>query len=130
MRATVALRAAPSGFAPSPSDFGRAEREREKQVEHNRVLQTELEHLQITSPIAGVVITPRLRDLVGSYLQPGTQVAEVADMRTMRARIYIPEFGVRDVGVAGLVPMLLSEERDKILPILDRRAELTRRTSR
>jgi len=81
------------------SDFGRAERERVEQAEHNRILQTELEHLQITSPIAGVVVTPKLQNLVGTYLQPGTQVAEVADMRTMRARIYIPEYGVRDVGV-------------------------------
>ena len=45
------------------------------------------------------MVTPRLQNLVGSYLQPGTQVAEVADMRTMRARIYIPEYGVRDVSV-------------------------------
>jgi putative peptide zinc metalloprotease protein len=81
------------------SDFGRAEREREEQAERNRILQTELEHLQITSPIAGVVVTPRLQDLVGSYVPAGTQVAEVADMRTMRARIYIPEYGVRDVRV-------------------------------
>ena len=81
------------------SEFGRAERERVEQAEHNRVLQTELDRLQITSPIAGVVVTPRLQNLVGSYLQPGTQVAEVADMRTMRARIYIPEYGVRDVSV-------------------------------
>jgi hypothetical protein len=34
----------------------------------------------------------------------------------------------RDMGVARVVVMLLSEERDKILPILDRWAELIRRT--
>jgi hypothetical protein len=36
----------------------------------------------------------------------------------------------RDMGVARVVPMLPSEESDKILPILDRWAELIRRTSR
>jgi len=35
----------------------------------------------------------------------------------------------RDMGVARVVPMLLSEERDKILPILDRWATLIRRTA-
>ena len=35
----------------------------------------------------------------------------------------------RDMGVARVVPMLLSEERDKILPILDRWAALIRRTT-
>jgi len=35
----------------------------------------------------------------------------------------------RDMGVARVVPMLLSEERDKILPILDRWAALIRRTA-
>jgi hypothetical protein len=34
----------------------------------------------------------------------------------------------RDLGIARVVVMLLSEERDKILPILDRWAELIRRT--
>jgi len=35
----------------------------------------------------------------------------------------------RDMGVARVVPMLLSEERDKILPVLDRWVELIRRTA-
>jgi hypothetical protein len=35
----------------------------------------------------------------------------------------------RDMGVARVIVMLLSEERDKILPILDRWAALIRRTA-
>ena len=35
----------------------------------------------------------------------------------------------RDMGVARVVVMLLSEERDKILPVLDRWATLIRRTA-
>ena len=41
--------------------------------------------------------TPRLHDLLGAYLKPGTNVAEVADLSTMTARIYVPEFSMRDV---------------------------------
>jgi hypothetical protein len=35
----------------------------------------------------------------------------------------------RDIGIARVVPMLLSEPRDKILPVLDRWADLIRRTA-
>jgi hypothetical protein len=35
----------------------------------------------------------------------------------------------RDMGIARVVPMLLSEPRDKILPVLDRWADLIRRTA-
>jgi hypothetical protein len=35
----------------------------------------------------------------------------------------------RDMDVARVVPMLLSEERGKILPVLDRWAALIRRTT-
>ena len=35
----------------------------------------------------------------------------------------------RDMGIARVVPMLLSEERDKILPVLDRWAVLIHQTA-
>ena len=35
----------------------------------------------------------------------------------------------RDMGIARVVPFLLSEPRDKILPVLDRWAALIRRTA-
>ena len=57
----------------------------------------EIKLLEVTSPIGGIVTTPQLHDLLGAYLKSGTEVAEVADLSTMRARIYIPEFSMRDV---------------------------------
>ena len=56
-----------------------------------------MKRLEVVSPIPGTVTTPRLHDLLGTYLKPGTEVAEVADLSTMTARIYVPEFGMRDV---------------------------------
>jgi putative peptide zinc metalloprotease protein len=81
------------------SDFGRAEREREETAERSGVLADQLAHLQLTSPIAGIEVTPRLQDLLGNYVGAGTQIAEIADLSTMIARIYIPEFGIRDVRI-------------------------------
>jgi putative peptide zinc metalloprotease protein len=48
--------------------------------------------LNLTSPISGVVMTPRMEDQLGSYVMEGAELAEVADLRTMRARIYVSEY--------------------------------------
>lgn len=68
-------------------------------AERRRLFADQLAHLQVTSPIAGIVVTPRLNDLLGSYVGAGTQIAEIADLSSMIARIYIPEFGMRDVRI-------------------------------
>ncbi len=81
------------------SNVGPAEHEREEMAERRRILTGQLAHLQLTSPIAGVVVTPRLQDLLGNYVESGTQIVEVADLSTMIARVYIPEFGIGDVRI-------------------------------
>jgi putative peptide zinc metalloprotease protein len=81
----------------SYTNFGPAERERQQSAERSRSFTQEMKHLEVTSPIAGTVTTARLHDLLGEYLKPGTQVAEVADLSTMTAHIYVPEFSMRDV---------------------------------
>ena len=94
--------------------FGAAERERQQAQERNRTLAEELLRLQITSPIAGVVVTPRLSDLVGRYVAAGTELVEVADTSSMMARIYIPEFKIRDVHVDARVRL---QPQSEISPI-------------
>jgi putative peptide zinc metalloprotease protein len=49
------------------------------------------QQLTIVSPFAGTVITPRLHDLLGARLSAGDEIAEVADVSTVRARIFVPE---------------------------------------
>lgn len=78
-------------------NFGSAEHERQQSVVRHRSATEDLRHLEVTSPINGTVTTPRLRDLLGAYLKSGSEVAEVADTSIMTARIYVPEFGMRDV---------------------------------
>jgi multidrug resistance efflux pump len=103
------------------SDFGGAERERQERAERDRLLAEQLAHLQVTSPIAGVVVSPRLQDLVGSYVAAGTRIAEIADLGTMIARIYIPEFGVRDVRIGTRVRLLV---RSRPMPISGKLASI------
>jgi putative peptide zinc metalloprotease protein len=84
-------------------DFGPAEYKRQEMAERNRTLVDQVGLLRVTSPIPGVVVTPRLEDLLGTYLESGAEIAEVADPSTMVARIYIPEFGIRNVRLGSRV---------------------------
>jgi len=84
-------------------NFGPAEQDRRQFAERHRNLAEEMKHLEVVSPIPGTVTTPRMHNLLGAYLKPGTEVAEVADLSTMTARIYVPEFGMRDVRVGAPV---------------------------
>jgi putative peptide zinc metalloprotease protein len=49
-------------------------------------------NLNLTSPISGTVLTPRLQDQLGSYVKPGTELLEIADLSHMRARIFVSEY--------------------------------------
>jgi putative peptide zinc metalloprotease protein len=73
------------------AEFGAATQERERTARHQQVLGWEAANLNIVSPIAGTVLTPRIADRLGSYVQEGTELLEIADLRVMRARIFVSE---------------------------------------
>jgi putative peptide zinc metalloprotease protein len=73
------------------ADFGIASQERERSAKHQQVLNSKVENLEVVSPISGIVLTPRVADLVGSYAQEGTTLMDIADLRVMRARIFVSE---------------------------------------
>jgi multidrug resistance efflux pump len=87
-------------------DFGPAESARREMAERNRGLAHQVALLQISSPISGIVVTSRLDDLLGAYVESGTDIVEVADPTSMTARIYIPEFAMRDVQLGSEVRLL------------------------
>jgi putative peptide zinc metalloprotease protein len=79
------------------ADFAAAD-SRRRALQRQAALKTdEASKLILTSPIAGTVVTPRVHNLLNSYLPEGALVAEVADLSVMRARVYLPDFEVRDV---------------------------------
>jgi hypothetical protein len=53
--------------------------------------------LEITSPMSGVVLTPRVGDLTGSYLPEGSTVLQIGDPSELRARIYISEYDLSKI---------------------------------
>jgi putative peptide zinc metalloprotease protein len=80
------------------ADYGSAEKERDRLGQQTSDFAAEVTHLEVKSPIAGQVTTPRVGDKVGSYVVEGTELAEVADLSRLRARIYISEFEMYKFG--------------------------------
>jgi putative peptide zinc metalloprotease protein len=81
------------------ANLGSAQAERASQAGRYRAVSDQVAALQITSPISGVVATPRLQDRVGSFVQEGDELAEVQDASTLKARIFIPEFQIQRLGL-------------------------------
>jgi putative peptide zinc metalloprotease protein len=86
--ATAGVNSAELHYAGS----GAALQKRDQLGQENRILASEVETLELDSPISGVVMTPRVTDRLGSYVTAGTELAEVDDTRTMRARIHVSEY--------------------------------------
>jgi len=76
------------------ADFGAALLQRDQLAQQSRDLTSEAANLQVKSPLTGTILTPRLEDRVGSYVPEGAELAEVADLSQLRARIYVPEHDV------------------------------------
>lgn len=72
-------------------DLGEALAKREQFASQNRALRAQADSLKLVSPIAGTVLTPRVEDLQGSYVQAGTGLLEVADLHQMRGRVYVSD---------------------------------------
>jgi multidrug efflux pump subunit AcrA (membrane-fusion protein) len=72
--------------------YGEALKEREQLAAQVTQLSQRNEALQLMSPISGTVVSPRVGDMLGAYLQPGEQLLEVADLSSLRARIYVSEW--------------------------------------
>ncbi|MGH9509763.1 MAG: efflux RND transporter periplasmic adaptor subunit [Terriglobales bacterium] len=87
--------------------FGAAERERQQLGERSRNLASQALHLELKSPIDGVLLTPRLRDRLGSHLEAGTELADIADLSVLRARTFLPEFYVRKAKLHARADLLL-----------------------
>jgi multidrug efflux pump subunit AcrA (membrane-fusion protein) len=72
--------------------LGSALKEQERSGAHLQQTAARDAALAIRSPIDGTVITPRVQDLVGSYMSEGQHMITVADLSSLRARIYVSEY--------------------------------------
>jgi putative peptide zinc metalloprotease protein len=73
------------------ADFGAADQKRVETDTAYRLAQEQAQKLEVKSPVTGVVVTPRVHDLLGSYVTAGTKLAEISDTTLMRARVFVRE---------------------------------------
>jgi putative peptide zinc metalloprotease protein len=78
-------------------NIGTAIQDRDRFATQAEQLRLKSSALQLTSPISGVVLTPHLADRRNSYLNPGTDLVEIADLDTLRARILVSEYDLYKV---------------------------------
>jgi putative peptide zinc metalloprotease protein len=90
------------------ADFGPAQEDRTQLAQQTSMLASELSQLQIDSPISGLVLTPRLSDWLGAYVPAGTELVEIADISSLRARIYMSEHDISKFGVGSEARLLVN----------------------
>ena len=73
------------------------EQEFQKTREKSQLLARKVKQLQLRSPIAGSVVSPRTADLLGSHLNAGATAVEIADLSSLSARLYVRESEMREV---------------------------------
>jgi len=97
------------------TNVGSARNEQSSQSERYRSVSRQLAVLQITSPISGVISTPRIRNLAGSYVAEGTELAEIDASQTVTARIFVPDFEVRRIRPGAPVSLKLESRFQPVL---------------
>ena len=80
-----------------PEEIEATEAELRRLGAQQTYLQAQLERLRITSPIAGVVTTHRLKERLGNNLKKGELLAEVHQLQTVNAEIAVPEKEISEV---------------------------------
>jgi multidrug resistance efflux pump len=78
-------------------NLAEANQNEQQMAEARSIVREKHAQLEITSPIAGTVASPRAHDLIGSYVTAGTMIAEVVDTSSMIAHVYVQESELRKV---------------------------------
>jgi multidrug resistance efflux pump len=93
-------------------DVAATEQQRRRTEENLRLLSGRAQQLSVTSPISGVVVTPHPGDLLGTSADAGDPLLEIIDPSQLRARIFMPEFAMRDVRVESPVRLQVAGRFD------------------
>jgi putative peptide zinc metalloprotease protein len=89
-------------------DVAASEQQRRSTEATSRLLLDKRSQLKVVSPMAGIVLSAHPANLAGTSVDEGDELLEIADTSLLRARIYIPEFAMRDVRLDAPVRLHLS----------------------
>src|SRR2546430_8604339 len=86
----------PEEIEAAGAEIARLEAERSR-------LESQLALVSVVRPISGVITTPKLREKGGQYMKKGDLIAEVYELKTIRAEIAMSEKEMDDVKVGQMV---------------------------
>jgi multidrug efflux pump subunit AcrA (membrane-fusion protein) len=82
-----------------PEEIEATEAELARLEGQRQYLQEQLELVNVTSPVAGTVTTPKPKEAIGRYVTKGDLIVEVHALRTITAEIAVPESEIGEVKV-------------------------------
>jgi putative peptide zinc metalloprotease protein len=82
-----------------PEEIEATEAEISRLEAQRRYTGDQLQLLRVVSPISGLITTPKLKEKVGQYVKKGDLIAQVQELKTIRAEISVPENEIGDVQV-------------------------------
>ena len=77
--------------------FGNALMEKEQTARQYAQVSEMSAALELKAPIGGTVLTSKVQDQLGAYLEPGRELLEIADLSRMKARIYTSEYDLNKI---------------------------------
>lgn len=78
-------------FRNDPSAAGQAKLRADQHLAEVQLEQKRLTATRVVSPLAGVVVTPKVEEKVGTMLKPGEGFAEIVDLDRVAAQLSVPE---------------------------------------
>ena len=69
---------------------------------------SQLSSLSITAPTDGIIITPRMEDKAGMMLEKGAELCQIARAGSLRARVVVDDWDLKDVEVGAPAVLRLS----------------------
>lgn len=92
-----------------------AEHRRTQQNQQLADIDAQLARLNITAPDDGVVVTPKVEQMVGVMLKQGDQFCEIARSGSVQARIRIDDWDLEDVAVGAPATLWLNAVHGRTL---------------
>jgi len=88
-----------------PEEIEATQAEFTRLTAQQRYLREQIRLTRIVSPSSGVITTPKLREKIGQYVKKGDLIAEVYDLRTVKAEISVPEKEIADVKLGSRIAL-------------------------
>ncbi len=97
-RYEIADREVAQGEADHDPPAARQARIRRDQLrEEYELRRQELDKTRIVAPVDGVILTPRIEQKAGSFLQKGEVFCRIADMKDVAVEVFIPETTIAEI---------------------------------